>query len=220
MAFETLRYDVRDGVARIAMARPEKRNAVTAAMFEELGDAAEQAAGDLDVRAVVLTGDGPSFCAGIDLSLLGELGGLAAGAEGQPDGFRRFVEGAQRPFLALSTMPKPTVAAVRGHALGAGFQLALACDLRVAGSDARFGMLELRYGLIPDLGGIHHLTRLVGPARAKELVWSGRTVQTAEAERRDWDVGLDRCDRCASTRLSLMLGEVVCRACGLVTAPG
>jgi enoyl-CoA hydratase/carnithine racemase len=75
------------------------------------------------------------------------------------------------------------VAAVRGHALGAGFQLALACDLRVAASDARFGMLEVRYGIVPDLGGIHHLTRLVGPARAKELVWSTRTVDAAQADR-------------------------------------
>jgi enoyl-CoA hydratase/carnithine racemase len=90
---------------------------------------------------------------------------------------------AQRPFLALSRMSKPTLAAVQGNAIGAGFQLALACDLRVAARDVRFGMLEARYGLIPDLGGMHHLTRLIGPARAKELVWSTRTVEADEAER-------------------------------------
>jgi enoyl-CoA hydratase/carnithine racemase len=80
-------------------------------------------------------------------------------------------------------MPKPAVAAVRGHALGAGLQLALACDLRLAAADAKFGMLEPRYGLIPDLGGLHRLARLIGPSRAKELVWSTRTVQAEEALR-------------------------------------
>src|SRR2546427_1792360 len=88
---------------------------------------------------------------------------------------------AQRPYLAIARMEKPTVAAVQGHALGAGFQLALACDLRVAAPDALFAMLEGRYGLIPDLGGLHHLARIVGPARAKELVWTTRAVGADEA---------------------------------------
>jgi enoyl-CoA hydratase/carnithine racemase len=80
-------------------------------------------------------------------------------------------------------MDKPTVAAVQGHAIGAGFQLALACDLRIAAEDVRFGMLEIRFGLIPDLGGLHRLSRLIGPARTKEIVWSGRNVEAEEAER-------------------------------------
>ena len=84
----------------------------------------------------------------------------------------------------LAGMPKPTVAAVHGYALGAGFQLALACDLRAAATDACFGMLEARYGLIPDMGGAHRLARLVGPGRAKEMVWSTRRVEAKEAERR------------------------------------
>jgi enoyl-CoA hydratase/carnithine racemase len=80
-------------------------------------------------------------------------------------------------------MPKPAVAAVQGHAVGAGFQLALACDLRVASSDAKFAMLDPRYGLIPDLGGAHRMARLIGPSRAKELVWSTRVVESEEALR-------------------------------------
>jgi enoyl-CoA hydratase/carnithine racemase len=80
-------------------------------------------------------------------------------------------------------MPKPTIAAVQGHAVGAGFQLALACDLRVAGHDVKLGMLEARFGLIPDLGGPHRLTRLVGPARAKELIWTTRLVEAEESLR-------------------------------------
>src|SRR5204863_8277738 len=80
-------------------------------------------------------------------------------------------------------MPKPSSAAVQGHAVGAGFQLALACDLRICAEDAVFGMFEVRYGIIPDLGGNRPLTQLVGPARAKELVWTGRTADATEAER-------------------------------------
>jgi enoyl-CoA hydratase/carnithine racemase len=175
--FETLRYGVHDGVATIELARSDKRNAINAQMFGELGDAADRAASDPGIRAVLVKGQGPAFCAGIDVTLLGQLGGTR-GAR-----FRSFVRTAQRPFLTLAHMDKPTVAVVQGSALGAGFQLALACDLRVAAEDARFAMLEIRFGLVPDLGGTHRLARLVGPARAKELVWTGRTLEPAEAER-------------------------------------
>ncbi len=181
--FETIRYTVDDGLANITLARPDKRNAVTQAMFAELGDAAEEAAADQAVRVVLVTGEGPSFCAGIDLGLLSELGPLAAQASDDQDTFGSFIRRAQRPFRALARMPKPSLAAVQGHALGAGLQLALACDLRVASTDAKLGMLEPRYGLIPDLGGLHRLTRLVGPARAKDLVWATRMVEADEARR-------------------------------------
>jgi enoyl-CoA hydratase len=177
MTFETIRYDVDDRVARLTLARPDKRNPMNADMFRELGVAAEQAAADDSIHAVLVSGDGPTFCAGIDLSALAGLGGT----QGAP--FRAFVKMAQRPFRALATMPKPVVAAVQGHAIGAGFQLALAADLRVASTDAKFGMLEGRYGLIPDLGGPHRLARLIGPARAKELIWTTRLVEADEAER-------------------------------------
>jgi 2-(1,2-epoxy-1,2-dihydrophenyl)acetyl-CoA isomerase len=175
--FETVRYGVHDGVATIELARPDKRNALNAQAFSELGDAAERAAGDTGIRVVLVRGQGPSFCAGIDVTLLGQLAGTR-GAR-----FRTFVRTAQRPFQILAQMDKPTVAAVQGHAIGAGFQLALACDLRVVTDETRFAMLEVRFGLIPDLGGLHRLTRLIGPARAKEIVWTGRTVEAEEAER-------------------------------------
>jgi 2-(1,2-epoxy-1,2-dihydrophenyl)acetyl-CoA isomerase len=175
--FETLRYGVHDGMATIELARPDKRNAISAQMFSELGDAAEAAAADPGIRAVLVRGAGPSFCAGIDVTLLGQLAGTR-GAR-----LRSFIRTAQRPFLTLAQMDKPSVAAVQGHALGAGFQLALACDLRVCAEDVRFAMLEVRFGMVPDLGGIHRLSRLIGPARTKELVWTGRTVEPEEAER-------------------------------------
>ncbi|HEX8100277.1 MAG TPA: enoyl-CoA hydratase/isomerase family protein [Actinomycetota bacterium] len=177
--FETSRYAVENHIATITMARPDKRNAMNQAMFTELGEAAQAAASDSDVRGVLLTGDGPSFCAGIDLNLLAELGGMGAGNTD----FGMFIQMAQRPFRLLATMGKPTVAAVQGHAVGAGFQLALACDLRVASPDARFAILELRYGIIPDLGGSHHLARIVGPAITKELIWSAKTINADEASR-------------------------------------
>jgi enoyl-CoA hydratase/carnithine racemase len=175
--FETIRWSLDDGLATITLARPDKRNAVNQAMFEELGRATAMAEDDPAVRAVLVEGDGPSFCAGIDLSLIGDLAGLANGGE-----FSTFVHLAQHPYRRLALMPKPSVVAVQGHALGAGFQLVLACDLRVVARDVQFGMLEARYGIIPDLGGMHHLVRLVGPARAKDLVWTARSVGAEEAE--------------------------------------
>jgi 2-(1,2-epoxy-1,2-dihydrophenyl)acetyl-CoA isomerase len=175
--FETIKYGVHDGVATITLARPEKRNAINAQMFTELGDAAERAANDPGIRIVLVTGEGESFSAGIDVLLLNQLSGTR-GAR-----FRSFVRLAQRPFFILASMDKPTVAAVQGHAVGAGFQLALACDLRLATEDLRFAMLEVRFGLIPDLGGLHRLTRLIGQPRTKEIVWTGRNVEAEEAER-------------------------------------
>lgn len=175
--FETLRYGVHDGVATIELARPDKRNAINAQMFTELGDAADRAAADPGVRVVLVRGEGAAFSSGIDVTLLGQLAGTR-GAR-----FRSFVRTAQRPYLLLAQMEKPTVAAVHGHAVGAGFQLALACDLRLAAEDARFSMMEVRFGLVPDLGGIHRLTRAIGGSRAKELIWTGRPIEAEEAER-------------------------------------
>jgi enoyl-CoA hydratase/carnithine racemase len=175
--FETIKYGVHDGLATITLARAEKRNAINAQMFTELGDAAERAANDPGIRVVLVTGEGEAFSAGIDVLLLNQLSGTR-GAR-----FRSFVRTAQRPHYILASMDKPTVAAVHGHAIGAGFQLALACDLRVAAEDVRFGMLEVRFGLIPDLGGLHRLSRLIGPARTKEIVWTGRNVEAEEADR-------------------------------------
>ncbi|MDP9343013.1 MAG: enoyl-CoA hydratase-related protein [Actinomycetota bacterium] len=174
---ETITYEAGDGIATITLARPDKRNAMNSAMFLELGEATEEAARDPAVRVVLVRGDGPSFCAGIDVSSFAELAG--AGTSAIP----AFVRLAQRPFRNLATMAKPTVAAVRGNALGAGFQLALACDLRVVADDARMGMLEIRFGLVPDLGGNRPLAALAGPDRAKELIWTGRIVEAEEADR-------------------------------------
>jgi enoyl-CoA hydratase/carnithine racemase len=175
--FKTIVYGAHDGVATIELARPEKRNAINDRMFQELGDAAEMAGDDPSIRVVIVKGRGPSFSAGIDLNLLTQMAGVR-GAR-----FKTFLHKAQRPARTLALMEKPTLAAVHGHALGAGFQLALACDLRIVAEDVQFAMLELRYGLVPDLGGNKPLASLVGVARAKEIVWTGRTLGAEEAER-------------------------------------
>lgn len=173
--FETITYGVHDAVATIELARPQKLNAMNAQMFTELGDAAEQAGTDPGVRVVLVKGQGKSFSAGIDIALLGQLAGTR-GAR-----FRTFVRTAQRAGEWLTLMEKPTIAAIHGSALGAGFQLALSCDLRIAADDAQLALPEIRFGIVPDLGGPHHLTRLIGPARTKEIVWTGRTVEAQEA---------------------------------------
>jgi enoyl-CoA hydratase/carnithine racemase len=146
-------------------------------MFGELGEAATRAAEDPNARVVLVRAEGPSFCAGIDVGELALLAGTGA------DDVRTLATTAQRPMLTLATMNKPTLAAVHGHALGAGLQLALACDLRICADDVSFGMLEIRFGLIPDLGGTKRLSALVGPAVAKELIWTGRRVDVSEALR-------------------------------------
>jgi len=173
----TVRVETDGALATVTLARPDKRNALTRDMLEELGAALQSLADDPGIHAVLLRADGPAFCAGVDLGVLRELAGAAE------DVFRTFVDLAQRPYRLLATMPKPTIAAVQGHALGGGFQLALACDLRVAATDASFAMLEARHGLIPDLGGIHHLARIASPAAAKDLIWTARSIDGAEAHR-------------------------------------
>ena len=143
-----------------------------------LGEAFARAADDEQVTRVLVRGEGPVFCAGIDLDSL---------AAGLSDKDARGVEegGAelQRPFMALERAGKPSVCAVQGGAFGAGLQLALACDLRVIGAGTRLGFFEIRYGVSPDLGGTHRTVQLLGPARAKDLVLTGRDIDADEAYR-------------------------------------
>lgn len=184
LAAAGLRLDHSDEVVTISLARPDVRNAQTPATWRAL--AAVAAALTPDVRVVVLRGDGPSFSAGIDRAaftpagLPGErsLADLAALSDGELDAaiseFQAGFTWCRRPELV-------TVAAVQGHAVGAGFQLALACDLRVVADDARFSMRETSLGIVPDLGGTKPLVDLVGYSRALEICATGRWVDAAEA---------------------------------------
>ena len=158
--------------ADIRLNRPEVLNALSVEVFEALADAADEV-NRPDVHVVVVSGEGRSFSSGIDLGSLGEVSGTT----------REMIAKAQSGFRKLAQLPMPTIAAVQGHAFGAGLQVALACDLRVVAEDASLGLLEMRYGLVPDCGGSTVLPLLVGPARAKKMIWLAEKVDGIEAER-------------------------------------
>jgi len=166
----------RGPVRHLVLARPEKRNALSLALYRELRAAADEAAVDPAVRAVVVRGEGPAFSAGNDLAEL-------AAVPQDPGAVRRLRPVMLGAFAVLEEMPKPVLAQVHGLCVGAGLELALACDLRVFADDVRAGLLEVRLGLLPDLGGCARLPAVVGLGRAKELVLTGRLVGAVEAER-------------------------------------
>ncbi len=172
---------VEDTVATITLSRPERRNAMTPAMWHGLAQVG--AALPERVRVVVVRGAGPSFSAGIDLRMFSAEG--VPGEQRQPSaaepGFEDFIAGLQAGYLWLRDDRFVSVAAVQGHAIGAGFQLALSCDLRVLADDARLCMKEPALGLVPDLTGTKPLVDIVGLPRAIELCLTARTVGAAEA---------------------------------------
>ena len=163
----------REARADIRLNRPEVLNAMSFEVFDALAAACDQVRSRDDIEVVVLSGEGRSFSSGIDLNAFGEVAGSPR------DGIAR----AQAGFRKLADLPMPTIAAVQGHALGAGLQVALACDIRVVAEDASLGLLELKYGIIPDLGGSNLLPRLVGAGRAKKMIWLAERIDGREAER-------------------------------------
>jgi enoyl-CoA hydratase/carnithine racemase len=174
-----IRLDVADGVAVLTLDRPEVRNAIDDAMRGEMIAALERVAADPEVRALVVTGAGAAFCSG------GDVRGMRARLSVPPEriamnGWRR-QQHTHRAMSLLHLLPKPTIAAVNGPAAGLGCDVALACDLIIASPEARFTMSFIARGLVPDGGGMYFLPRRVGLARAKELVFSGRTVAAEEA---------------------------------------
>lgn len=162
-----------DGVAVILLHRPDKRNAIGIEMVRELHDVLGRLEKDRSAGAMVLAGAGGKvFAAGADIAQLRDR--TARDAE-------RAIN--QALFTRLENLPLPTVAAVVGYALGGGCELAMACDLRVAGTSARFGQPETGLGIIPGAGGTQRLPRLVGLGRAREIIFTGRMVEAEEAER-------------------------------------
>jgi enoyl-CoA hydratase len=167
-----------DGLLVLTINRPETRNAFTFEIFEGLDRALEQASTDHAVRAVIVTGAGAkAFSAGMDLTLLFEQ--VTANPSGS--GLRKVQVELQQLFTGLERLEKPVIAAIEGACVGGGLELALACDLRVASSDAKFGLPELRIGMIPDLGGTSRLARMVGPSVAKEWIFTGRLYPSVRA---------------------------------------
>jgi enoyl-CoA hydratase len=171
----TLLFELTDGIARITVNRPDKLNALNAIVIAELGDAVTRIETDSAVRGVILTGAGTkAFVAGADIAELTEQG--AAG------GRARALVG-QQVFRRLERCGKPVIAAVNGFALGGGCELAMACHLRVASDQARFGQPEVKLGIAPGYGGTVRLPRLVGKGRALELLLTGEMIDAPEALR-------------------------------------
>jgi enoyl-CoA hydratase/carnithine racemase len=170
---EFVRLEVADGVGTIRIDRP-KMNALNEQVQEEIRAAAQEASRRDDVRAVVVYGGERVFAAGADIKEMAEMS--------YPDMVVRS-GGLQSSFTAVAKIPKPVVAAVTGYALGGGCELALCADIRVAGESATLGQPEILLGIIPGAGGTQRLSRLVGPAKAKDLIFSGRFVKADEALR-------------------------------------
>ncbi|MFH8796215.1 enoyl-CoA hydratase/isomerase family protein [Streptomyces sp. NPDC017941] len=181
-----VRLTVDDAVATVTLTNPAKRNAQSPALWRALAEAGRALPGS--VRVVLLRGEGKSFSAGLDRQAFtpegfdGEPSFLDL-ARGDDDTLDAAIAEYQEAFTWWRRGDLVSIAAVQGHAIGAGFQLALACDLRVAADDAQFAMRETSLGLVPDLTGTHPLVSLVGYARALEICATGRLVQAAEAER-------------------------------------
>jgi enoyl-CoA hydratase/carnithine racemase len=168
-------------VATVTLGRPERRNAMTPSMWRGLARIGEQIPDE--VRVVVVRGEGPSFCAGIDLRMFTPEGvpGEARNPSPSDAGFDESIGGFQAGYTWLRNPAFVSIAAVQGHAIGAGFQLALACDLRVLADDAKLCMKEPALGLVPDLTGTKPLVEIVGLSRAIELCLTARTVGAQEA---------------------------------------
>jgi enoyl-CoA hydratase len=160
----------RDDIEIVTIDRPEKRNALNLQIVEALHRALDELHGDRDLRAVVITGAGDHFVAGADIAQLRE--------RRSPEALES-INGTL--FRKVEDLPVPVIAAIKGYAVGGGCELAMACDLRVAGKSARLGQPEVGLGIIPGAGGTHRLPRLVGLGRAKELIYTGRLLDAEEA---------------------------------------
>jgi enoyl-CoA hydratase/carnithine racemase len=181
--YETIRYG-RDGdIGTLTLARPQKRNAQNPLMWKELASLGAELLPDETLRCLVVTGEGPVFSAGIDL-VEGMAGLLADFAERPRSGeVMRTGSAAAATFNWIPELGCPSVAALRGGAYGAGLQLALACDFRVFSENVKVGLVETRYGLLPDMGATFRLPRIVGESRARELILLGEVIDAAEALR-------------------------------------
>src|SRR4051812_22268344 len=179
MSSERVRIDVADHVADVALTRSDKHNALDGAMFQGIIAAAEEVAATPGVRAVVLHGEGPSFCSGLDVASLATGPISLDDILERSDGRRANI--AQRPSTDWIDLPVPVVAAVHGNCFGGGLQIALGADIRIAAPDARLSVMEVKWGLVPDMGITSTLPRLARLDVAKELTFTGRIFSGAEA---------------------------------------
>ena len=174
-AYETLKVEREENVLWIILNRPHRLNTFNEVLVEELGDMLNTAENDPSVKCVVITGDGDrAFSAGADVSMFQKATPVQA---------EEFSRGGQKTFGKIEEMSKPVIAAINGYALGGGLELALACDLRIAAEHAELGSTEINLGLIPGWGGTQRLVRIVGLAKAKEMLLMGNRLKADEALR-------------------------------------
>jgi enoyl-CoA hydratase len=175
MTYETIKLEVKDRIATITFNRPEALNALNRALLDEFAAAVEQLEANEAVRVLVLTGSGEkAFVAGADITEINQLGPLGA---------KHF---ARRGLDTINRLPRlavPVIAAVNGYALGGGTEMALACDFVYAAETATFGLPEINLGIIPGFGGTQRLARLIGPNLAREMIYTGKMIDAAEAFR-------------------------------------
>ncbi|MBI5117910.1 enoyl-CoA hydratase/isomerase family protein [Candidatus Poribacteria bacterium] len=176
MKFTTLKYEISDAVATITLDRPQVLNAMNRELMDDFNNVFEIAGADRAVRAVVLTGAGRGFCSGADLKSL-----FAEPEAGEPIIFKSYLRRVNELIIRIMRLEKPVIAAVNGPAVGAGCNIALACDIIYMGREAYLSEIFVKRGLVPDFGGLYLLTRYVGLAKAKELIFTGERVSGDEA---------------------------------------
>jgi enoyl-CoA hydratase len=176
MTYQNILLDRDGAVATITLNRPKQLNALSAAVLDDVRGALAELAADDTVRAIIITGAGDrAFAAGADI---GELNGITSVTDG-----RRMAERSHQLGRTMADLPKPLIAAINGFALGGGLELALACDIRVAGDTAQVGLPEVMLGIMPGWGGTQRLARLVGPGAAQLMMMTGDRIDAAEALR-------------------------------------
>ena len=174
MSYDTVQFSVSDRIATVTINRPDKLNALNKAVFADLVKVISEIGTRSDIGGAILTGAGRAFVAGADISELERLDQRAA---------KELMLAGQGVFNSLESLSKPVIAAVNGFALGGGCELAMACHVRIAGDAAKFGLPEVKLGLIPGYGGTQRLARLVGKGRALQLLMTGEMIDAAEAYR-------------------------------------
>src|SRR5689334_35422 len=178
MSYEHIQVSEADGIATVTLYRPDRLNAFVGHMRRDLAEVLEHVGSERNVRVVILTGAGRAFCAGGDIAFMAELMQRRDSEE-----FSRILGAGRRVILAIRQMTKPVIAAVNGPASGAGCNLALACDLRIAANTATFSQSFAKVGLHPDWGGTYFLPRLVTPNKACEMFFLGESIDANEAAR-------------------------------------
>lgn len=190
MAEARVLTEIEGPVARVWLNRPDKLNGLDLDLLEQLADAARQLSRNRDIRAVVIEGKGPSFCAGLDFAAAFGGSKLRILRNALPNPLRG-TNGFQECFWAWRKVPVPVIAVTRGHVFGGGIQLALACDFRFTTPDSQWSVLEAKWGLVPDMSGTVALAELVGADVAKRLVMTGETFSGEEAHRLGLASGVD-----------------------------